>query len=166
MRFDFNLARDAPGWADPVFEFEETSLSMTASYITDALGDLLGALVLLVNGSSTAECEWTQEPGGWRWNFSRPTITHVDLVIAFKDDAFTRPWEPHDPGETRLKLQRLLLRELVEAVTAGARRCLDDFGAPGFAKQWNMHPFPLLQLEALQTWVEVDPTAPLFEPDW
>lgn len=135
---------------------------MRASYVTDALGDLLNAMMLLVNGSPVAVCEWTQEPGGWRWTFIRRSSTQTDVRIAFKVDVFAQHWYPHDQGEVRADV-RLSLDEVVRAIVAGCRRCLDEFGAPGFASQWLEHPFPSLQLEALERWLVSGAAAPLFE---
>lgn len=162
MQFDFNLLRSAPGWADPTVDVGGTSLVMTASYLTDALGDLLGALMLLVNGRSVAFCEWDQEPGGWRWTFVRRSETQLEVDIAFNPDVSKEPWRPHIPGEVRAAF-RLPLDEVVEAIVGGARRCLDEFSAPGFAAQWIEYPFPRLQLEALEGWLATGATAPLFE---
>lgn len=162
--FDFNLVRRAPGWADPMVELGGTSVEMRASYLTDALGDLLNSMMLLVNGSPVAVCEWTQEPGGWRWTFIRRSETQVDVRIAFKPDVFEEHWMPHDLGEVRAD-SRLELREVVRALAGGARTCLDEFGASGFASQWLEHPFPRLQLEALEKWLDAEEVAPLFERD-
>lgn len=164
VQFDFNLVRSAPGWADPRVEVGGTSMEMRASYVTDALGDLLNSMMLLVNGSPVAECEWTQEPGGWRWTFIRHSETEVDVRIAFKPDVFEERWMAHDSGEVRTD-SRLGLEEVVRAIAGGARRCLDEFGAPGFASQWLEHPFPRLQLEALERWLDAGEVAPLFERD-
>lgn len=163
MLFDFNLASDAPGWADPTIQVRETVLKMTASYLTDALAELLHALMSLVNGSSMASCEWTQEPGGWRWDLRRPDEAHVDLVIAFKEDAYSEPWMSIQSAQVRLQ-ERVLLAEIVEAITAGGRRCLEEWGLPGFARQWNEHPFPRLQLDALERWLRDRAPAPIYDP--
>lgn len=162
MRFDFNLARDAPGWADPVIEDGDARLEMTASYMTDALGDLLNALIQLVNGRGEAECNWTQEPAGWQWNFVRPNDVEVELEIRFSDDSFQNGWDPESEEAVRFR-SRAALSELVGSIADGARRSLDEFGVDGFAAQWNMHPFPSLQLQALQKWLDDGGEAALYE---
>ena len=163
MRFDFNLALDAPGWADPVIEHDERRLSMTASYLTDALGDLLDALIQLVNGWSSAGFEWTEEPAGWRWTLHRPDQECVDVTIRYRLDAMS-PLEPPDEYEARFHVQ-LELGELVDAVSEGARRCLAEHGPEGYALQWQQHPFPTLQLEALERWAIARQVAPLYQAD-
>ncbi|MFD1722933.1 hypothetical protein [Amnibacterium endophyticum] len=161
MLFEVNLAADARGWADPTVQIGDAGLKMTASYLTDALGELLQALMSLVNGSLITECEWTQEPGGWRWEFRRPDEAAVDLVIAFKEDAYTQPWISIESAQVRLQ-ERLPLTEVIEAITAGSRRCFEQWGLSGFAEQWDEHPFPLLQLKALERWLDDRVPAPLY----
>lgn len=162
MRFDFGLASDAPGWADPSLNVDDQTVRMTASYLTDALGDLLNALILLVNGSPEARCEWTQEPGGWQWLFWRPNETDVDVRVSFKEDVLSRDRRPFTDEGLRLRT-RLPLQALVAAVASGARRCLDEFGTDGFAERWSDFPFPRMQLESLEHWVSRDGVAPRYE---
>lgn len=161
MRFDFNLATDAPGWADPVVESDGARLQMMASYLSDALGDLVGALLQLANGRSSAECYWAKDPGSWHWVFLRPNETDVEVRIGLSGYDSSAPWLPDEP-----KLHtRVTLVELVRAVVDGAQRCVDTFGAEGFARQWIEHPFPALQVDALQRWLERGEVAPLFETE-
>lgn len=136
MLFDFNLASDAPGWAHPMVQIRDTVLNMTASDLTDALGELLQALMLLVNGNSIASCEWSQEPGGWRWNFTRPDETHVELVIAFKDDAYSDPWMSIEAAQVRMQERVPLSCEpqrsgrVTQVVEANVRHPYDLHGGP------------------------------------
>lgn len=161
MLFDFDLVSDAPGWADPAIQIRDTMLKMTASDLTDALGELLQTLMSLVNGAPMASCEWTQEPGGWRWELRRPDAANVDLVIAFKEDAYHEPWMSIESAQVRMQ-ERVPLTEVIEAVTAGCRRCLQEWGPAGFVRQWDEHPFPRLQLDALDRWLSDRTLAPLY----
>jgi hypothetical protein len=161
VQFDFNLALDAPGWADPVIESDGARLQMTASYLTDALGDLMGALLQLVNGSSSAQCCWAKDPGNWDWVFVRPNETEVEVSIGFRDERSSGSWLPDGTDEPRFHT-RVTLVELVRAVVDGARRCFDSFGAEGFARQWIEHPFPALQVDALRRWLDTGGVAARF----
>jgi hypothetical protein len=160
VRFDFNLARDAPGWADPVIECGDQRLKMTASYLSDALGDLLDAVLLLATGSVFAECAWTEEPGGWLWTFGRPNESDVEVEVEFQPDVFAPVgWQPRGSGESRFHCTATLV-ELATATAVGARRCLEEFGLDGYAQQWVEHPFPRQQLAALQRWLDDGGKAP------
>lgn len=164
MRFEFGLARDTPGWADPSIEVDGDVLRMCASYLTDALGDLLNALLKLLNGSPDASCRWTQEPADWEWRFDRPNEDDITLRIRFVRDGFRAPPQRFSDEDARLTVHAPLV-DIVQAIAGGARRCLDEVGPSGFAEQWMESPFPGLQLETLERWLATDRRAPryLFE---
>lgn len=145
-------------------ESDGARLQMTASYLDDALGDLLNALVTLANGGTSAMCLWTQEPGGWRWSFYRPNETKVEVTIGFREDVLAVPWGPPETDEPRFHTCMPLV-ELVQAVVDGSQRCLDAFGAEGFARQWIESPFPALQVESLKRWLDRGEVAPRYEKE-
>lgn len=151
VRFDFNLASDAPGWADPVLEIDGHEVKMTAAWSSDALGDLLNALLVLLNGGSEARCVWQQEPGHWIWELWRRDTATVQVQILRHADAFLSQ-VPADEPELRLEGDVPIV-EFVGAVASGARRCLEEVGRDGFERRWSAHPFPALQLDVLETWV-------------
>lgn len=162
VRFDFNLASDAPGWADPVVEVNGAVVRMTVGWSSDALGDLLNSLIELLNGGGAARCAWEQEPGRWIWEFLRLNVTDVRLRLIFHRDAYGSLPSDFDP-ETQTEAV-LPLARLIEAFSSGARRCLDPAGPEGYMQQWREHPFPVLQLQMLETWAGTGATAPLYEP--
>ncbi len=162
MRFDFNLADDAPGWADPVVELDGVVTRMSVGWSSDALGDLLNALVTLLYGGHSARCAWEQEPGRWIWKFLRSRANEVRILLIFHKDAFGSLPSDFD-RETQMD-SVLPLAQLVEAVASGARRCLTEVGPKGFIQKWGEHPFPALQLQNLEAWLDTGATAPPFEP--
>src|SRR5690606_17118422 len=46
-------------------------VELAASYLTDALGDLLRAVVRIADGALEADCSWDEEPGVYRWLLRR-----------------------------------------------------------------------------------------------
>lgn len=163
LRFDFNLALDSYGWADPVLEGFGQRVEMTASYLADALGDLLGALMTTVNGRRSTVCNWARDPGEWLWLLDRIDDEQVHLEITgLTEDRF----RAHFIGKGDLHLDAVLpLVDLVEAVTSGVRRCLEEVGAEEFSRRWRRHPFPMLQLTALERWASSGEPAPIYESD-
>ena len=58
---------------------------LTASYLSDALGDLVAGLVLLAEGESPVTGSWEEEPGEYRFVFTRTDEDVRVEVFAFND---------------------------------------------------------------------------------
>lgn len=56
------------------------SVTLTASCLSNALGDLLDAVERLLSGATEVRCSWSQEPGESRWVF-RVSRGAIDLQI-------------------------------------------------------------------------------------
>jgi hypothetical protein len=69
VHFDFALRPH--GWADATFEIGEVLVSVLASHMSDALGDLLRAALALAVGAHEQKVVWVEEPGCNKWVFTR-----------------------------------------------------------------------------------------------
>ena len=71
---------------------------------------------------------------------------------------------PGPPDEYELRFHaHVELGELVDAISQGARRCRDLHGPDQYAAQWLKHPFPALQLDALERWAIAPRSAQRYE---
>jgi hypothetical protein len=120
-------------------------VDLTASYIDDALGNLLRAVRLLVEGDAEARASWLEEPGEYRWVLRR----HGDQVRVriLEFPGWSKP--PDRKGAVLLDVRCDLCR-LVAAVAAGARRALEEHGEAGYRKLWVYGEFPTEDLQALE----------------
>ena len=59
------------GWAECTLEVKNKKVKTTASYLSDALGDLSMAIYRALCGDKYAKAEFTEEPGEYRWVFKR-----------------------------------------------------------------------------------------------
>jgi len=143
MRFEFNLS--GHGSADAELTDEVTHASIPASYISDALGDLLYAAWRITKGDSTSRCSWDDEPGEWRWIMTR-NDRDVSLRVLWFDGR--RPPRADEHGE-QIYQTRQDVGVFARAVALGASRTLADNGAGGFRDRWGK-PFPTRKLEVLQ----------------
>lgn len=176
LRFTYRLT--GVGWAEADVACGEVSARLTASYLRDALGDLLRAVRDIVHGAESATCSWEEEPGEYRWLFS-VVSGQVRLRILWFDDIYTLG-EQYDPAEVpplpdaiaewigtrpvyELKERAAPdsagqpvfecttpVHELARAVAAGADAVLREWGPTGYADQWAGGPFPLEELNALK----------------
>src|SRR4051794_38082323 len=93
---DFAYRLTGTGWAQARVSDASSSVTITASYLTDALGVLLEAVSHLLEGADRARCSWEVEPGEYRWIFEAADSLVRLRVLAFGD---MYPQEPDDKGE-------------------------------------------------------------------
>lgn len=127
--------------------FGDESTQLTASYLGDALGDLLGALRLIQGGVTDSRASWEEEPGEYRWVFVRRNDLVDTTILWFDDRAGTKL---DRDGEVRLA-GTTTVETLIAAITRGARRALEHHGESGYEELWGRFPFPIQTLRALET---------------
>ena len=124
-------------------------VELTASYLSDALGDLLLAVWMLTEGEVDARCSWDEEPGEYRWLLHRDG-DDVDLRVLCFDELWRN--RPDDEGRTVFST-RVHLRPLVEAVAGAAATVQQTYGHDGYRTKWVDHDFPAETLDRLQGWL-------------
>ena len=147
MEFDYRLT--GLGWAEARVSDGASTATITASYLDDALGDLLEAVGVLLEGAEEARCSWTEEPGESRWTFRREGAAVQLRVLVFPG------MYSHEPDGTGVVVFDTLqpLREVARAIATGAQAVLDEHGEDGYLQRWYEHPFPSGHLEAIQVWL-------------
>jgi hypothetical protein len=135
MWFEFTLT--GHGWADARISDGETSADLTASYVADALRDLLYAVWRSGEGDPEVRCSWQEEPGEYRWILHRDgrlvklTILWVDRQVPHRPDSAGRlVFDTSQPWDT-----------LASAIVKGATRTLAVHGDEGYGDSWQL-PFP------------------------
>jgi hypothetical protein len=146
VRFTYRLA--GTGWSEGRLVIGDRFADATASYLSDALGDLLRAALELARGAENARASWDEEPGEYRWIFNRTGERVRVRVLAFPE------WRaimdaPDEDGEMLLDAS-CAVGELIAAIAAGARKVLHEWGEDGYEAKWVDHPFPSRELEALE----------------
>jgi len=144
---DFRYEIYGVGWARARIRDGASEVRLRASYLGDALGDLLETLVYLLWGAEIAQCSWEEEPGEYRWIFRR-SGSEVNLVILALPDNFPRL--PDDAGTQIYETNKPLV-EVVTAIADGAQRVLDEHGEAGYLAQWLDAPFPTDHLHLIRT---------------
>jgi hypothetical protein len=137
---EFSYELGGTGWSHARLAFGDRSTEMIASYMTDALRDLLEAVLSLRTGATSAQVSWEEEPGEFRWLFVRDGADVEVRVL----------WFLRDPGGEEQIAGRVALDALVSAVTSAARHVLEKHGEEGYLGQWVRHPFPTATLHALE----------------
>jgi hypothetical protein len=144
----FTYRLTGTGWADADVRVGEASAHASASYLGDALGELLDAVLAVAEGAATARASWDEEPGEYRWLLD---LDGTELRVRLLD---FREWRgvvesPDEEGEVLFD-QRCDLNEFGAAVVAAARGVIDEYGIDGYREKWVEHDFPLEQLTRLE----------------
>lgn len=126
---------------------------LTASYLSDALGDLLLAAWRLTDGAGEARCSWDEEPGEYRWVFQR-SGADVDVRVLWFDELWGR--RPDDEGDDVFRAS-FPLRVFVQALVDGACTVQQRHGLDGYREQWVEHLFPAETLDRLHRWLTQSP---------
>lgn len=150
VEFDYRLV--GTGWSEARFVVGDAWVGLTASYLEDALGGLLGSLLMIALGDELlARCAWEEEPGEYRWIFTRTGDRLRVQILAF-DDVYDQ--SPDEKGRPLFD-EESDTRSVIEAVAAGAERVLDEHGAAGYREKWVDHDFPTDELQQLKRYLSV-----------
>lgn len=134
------------GWARCQIETENSSVDITASYLSDALGNLANAVVALIKGESVARFSFDEEPGEYRWILER----HGDSV-RIRILEFGELWGD-DLDENGKMLFDMTCRfdHFVVATCTMLKEIIQKYGPDGYKEKWVEHDFPISQLDAIK----------------
>lgn len=126
------------GWADCNFAIGSNTTTVEASYIGDALRELVEATLTIVEGSAHSVAHFYDEPGECRL-----VLELQGYQIRVRILEFPETWseEPDEAGAARLDAM-CAFREFAEAVLVAARTVLDTHGLQGYVEKWGRHEFP------------------------
>jgi hypothetical protein len=134
------------GWAECTITVNEKHSTMTASYLSDAFGDLLGAVIRMVEGQPEATASFAEEPGEFRWRFFRKEPDR--LLIRILD--LPQLWGDRPDEEGKVLFQaECRLRTFAGAVLSQSQRLLEKHGPEEYYGMWH-HDFPLEKQEGLR----------------
>ena len=144
LTIDYRLT--GTGWAECAVSDGASSCVVTASYLSDALRNLILAATAVVSYFTQVTFCFEEEPGEYRWVLTSPRPNEIELRIL----DFQSVWSMSPDSEGKLIFHtKCLPREFAEAALTAATKILTDLGESGYAKQWAMHPFPIAQLGEL-----------------
>ncbi|WP_310482194.1 hypothetical protein [Chamaesiphon sp. VAR_48_metabat_403] len=134
---EYNLT--GSGWAECIVEINDRQARITASYLSDALADLLYAVECVVRGIEDTTASFIEEPGEYRWQFQRVLPDRLSVkIIEFSDAWQHRP--PDEEGELILDVESRL-RSFAGAVLSASQQVLATHGCDGYRERWVRHDF-------------------------
>ncbi|MBQ0934308.1 hypothetical protein [Ideonella paludis] len=149
LTIDYRLV--GSGWAECTVTSGEATCEISASYLSDALGNLVLAATAILAGAHSISVGFDEEPGEYRWVLEWSGSNQVKLRVL----EFQELWSNRPDAEGQLLFQTEV-HPLVfgEAVSSAAGRVFHKFGAAGYKKDWVQHEFPTRQLELLDQYID------------
>lgn len=134
------------GWAEcDVVVDDRLASTLIASHLSDALRDLLGAVVRILEGEAEATASFEDEPGEYRWRLIRLTPDRLQVrILAFPDMRD----DPDDEGKVLVDAV-CRLRTFAGSVYSASQRLLEKHGLEGYFDLWGME-FPMEKFETLE----------------
>ena len=144
IEIDYDLV--ATGWSTCVVRTDQGHADITASYLSNALGDLAAAAVMLLEGATEARFSFDEEPGEYRWLLE---VTSSGLRVRILE--FEELWgdQPDDAGRVRLDAL-CSVDEFAGAVQRALKAVDAKYGVEGYRKKWVEHDFPKAELDTLE----------------
>lgn len=143
LEFEYRVL--GAGWAEGRLARGADEVELSASYLSDALGDLIEAVALVVEGVPSTQCSWLEEPGEFRWRFLR-SDGDVLVEILWLDD-----WDKLDHAGQLVFSDRVPVLGLGRVILSEAQRVLDALGPEEYRRRWIEHEFPVRPLDRLKS---------------
>lgn len=153
MKFDFVYDLTGAGWAEAIISAEDHRVQMTASYLSDALGDLTQAIVDLFDGEQTVSTFFMDEPGEHRMSIMKIDGGSVLIEIDRFNDWLSWELDEEKNGE-RVFAAEVELIELASKIEDSLERIFAKFGIDGYKEKWIEHDFPIANQEKLKTYLK------------
>lgn len=112
--FEFRFT--GAGWAKARLQVGPALADLSASYLDDALGDLVRATAALSSGAEQVRVSWTEEPGEFRWILTaRGRMLDVEILW------FDKIWSDADDGDGQEVLRASCFLQSFCRAVAGAQ---------------------------------------------
>ena len=143
----FRYELTGTGWSECVFSVGEARCELTASYLSDALGNLASAVEdVLRSPDVSARAVFMEEPGEYRWRFLPAGPARVRITILEFPD-----WNVMDETAGKVIFDAECdRRALGESLAKELRRLLTAHGARGYREKWVENGFPIERLTAIE----------------
>lgn len=134
------------GWSEARLTIGAASTPLTASYLDDALGEVVVAALLLPESESALRISWAEEPGEYRWVLD-PSGDRLSVRVLWFDALWGS--DPDEAGRVLMEATCSVVG-FRRAIAAGARAVLDEWGEAGYREKWVDHDFPTAELLELE----------------
>lgn len=134
------------GWSRCTVKAEGHQVELSASYLSDALGNLVLAAIATLSGFRICTFGFDEEPGEYRW-----VIEAIDTnIVKVEVLEFSELWGklPNSDGKLLITFKCAPL-VFAKAVHEAALAVLNKYGVTGYNDKWSEYPFPERQVAVL-----------------
>ena len=139
MGVEINYKLTGPGWAECTLHVDEAHVTVTASYLSDALDDLASAIAAALRGHPHSTASFEEEPGEFRWTFEPLPEGRVRIRILQFEDLCGQP----DEDGKQIFQAECRLRTLAGAMISALQRLEEKYGVTGYRAKWIAHDLPM-----------------------
>jgi hypothetical protein len=148
--FKINYKLTGTGWSETTITDGTNEASLSASYLSDALGNLANAVIKILKGEKEARASFDEEPGEYRWVF-----TNDNNVVDIKIFSFKDLWTNKNDSEGDLVFSsKITTKELGNAILECLKNILKEYSPEEYKKKWIDHEFPMAQYSELEKLVD------------
>ena len=145
MKLEYEIT--GAGWADATIHGKDSSANVSASYLSDALGNFARGILAVLHDTGEARFSFDEEPGEFRWIFKKIEDSKYRLTIL----EFHELWgnKPDIKGKK-------VFEETCSSHEFGmmALKALEDVlyhhGEKGYKEKWIEHEFPMSELNQIR----------------
>ena len=134
------------GWAECFVSDDHQKCEITASYLSDALGNLVLAAYAALSGFREVSFGFDEEPGEYRWVLEATDVNEIQIRLLCFDELWGN--KPNTEGKV-LFCTKCRPVVFARAVHRAATAVLQEHGETGYLEKWSEHPFPTRQLALL-----------------
>jgi hypothetical protein len=146
MPISINYELTGAGWSECEIEIDGRKAKITASYLGDALGDLVRAALRLVRGEHDVTVVSWEEPGKYLWRLAKVDENDLLIQIIESPDWGTKS----DTSGVMLLESRCNTIAFANAVLLATQRVFRQHGMEGYKTKWIAHDFPVAEQQELQ----------------
>tara|TARA_R110002073_G_scaffold336260_2_gene531480 strand:- start:28131 stop:28634 length:504 start_codon:yes stop_codon:yes gene_type:complete len=161
--FNLNYKLTGQGWATCEIELGDQRATVTASYLSDALGQLVTATLLLRQGAHISSASFDEEPGEYRWVFDcykSPSDETSGIRVRIYE--FEELWA-HKPASEGAKIldgvvqTEVFYRSMLDMI----EEVIAEYGEEGYEDKWDGEEskFPTIVYNELTRLIDVWPGA-------
>lgn len=137
---EINYRLTGAGWAQCDVTIGTDRVNTSASYLSDALGELANAIVDIKNGAIKSTARFEEEPGEYCWIFHRNDDQLRLLILWFHEYRYNNDHD--EKGDVVLDAE-CSLASFLQAFVAALKQILKEHGGvKGYKRKWIGHSFP------------------------
>jgi hypothetical protein len=143
VTLDYELT--GQGWARCALRVADSFVEVSASYLSDALGNLCRAVISLLEGEVVVRTSFDEEPGEYRWVMERTSETVRVRILEFGE-----LWSNLPDESGRAIFDALCpLSEFALALVVTLSELWGEYGETRYRERWGEHDFPTSEMHRL-----------------